>query len=61
MSRQSPFTVPLIFAALALAGLIGMLIAEGPLDGLFLAAASAPLAVGGICWARAPRRQGRLR
>ncbi|MET1083183.1 MAG: hypothetical protein ABWY12_09090 [Burkholderiales bacterium] len=60
MNRQSPFAFPLLFVALALIGLVGMLMAEGPLDTLFLAAATAPLAIGWIYRARARRKQGKL-
>lgn len=60
MSRQSPVAFPLLFMALALVGLVGMLMAEGPLDTLFLAAATAPLAIGWIYRTRARRKQGKL-
>lgn len=61
MIRQSPFTIALIFAALALGGLVGMLLVEGLLDTLFLATATAPLAIGWFCRTRVRRGHGRSR
>jgi hypothetical protein len=56
MSTKSPFLVPAVFSLLVLAGLVGMLVTDGPLDALFLGAAASPLLIGGIAWTFARRK-----
>lgn len=45
----------MLMALVVIAGLIGMLLAEGPLDQLFLLLASLPLILGGWRWWRSRR------
>jgi hypothetical protein len=49
---KNSLRLALVFVVLVLAGLVGMLIAEGVRDILFLACATAPLIIGAWSWWR---------
>lgn len=46
----------ILLAAIAIGGIVGMLLAEGILDWAFFAMAATPLAAGLGCWRRAKRQ-----